>query len=300
MRSEVLAGAGGPPRVPRRHDWAALLQRPDVGRAAVHLVLGLYTLLALFPIALILVNSVKTRPAIFADPLALPTLETLSFVGFQKVLSATNFALYFANSLLVTLASLTLIVLLGAMAAWALSEYDFRGRRFWAFFIAIGIMIPIRLGTVAILQLVVGLGLVNTLAALVLVYTAQGLPLAVMILSEFIRQVPGELKDAARCDGVGEFRIFFQVILPLVRPAIATVAVFTMIPAWNDLWFPLILAPGDSTKTVTLGVQQFIGQYVTDWNSVLAALSLAVLPILALYAIFSRQLIRGLTSGAVK
>jgi raffinose/stachyose/melibiose transport system permease protein len=266
----------------------------------VHLVLMAYTVLALFPIVLIMINSVKTRAAIFEGPLALPTMETLSFIGFQKVLSATNFALYFGNSLIVTLVSLVLIVLLGAMAAWALSEYDFKGRRLVALFIAIGIMIPIRLGTVAILQLMVSLGLVNTLTALVLVYTAQGLPLAVMILSEFIRQVPGELKDAARCDGVGEFKIFFQVILPLIRPAIATVAVFTMIPAWNDLWFPLILAPGDTTKTVTLGVQQFIGQYVTDWNSVLAALSLAVLPVLVLYALFSRQLIRGLTSGAVK
>lgn len=276
------------------------LFRPDVGRLAVHAVLLAYTALALFPIALILVNSVKSRAAIFDNPLALPTLDTLSFVGFQKVLSATNFGLYFANSLVVTLVSLLFIVLFGAMAAWALSEYDFRGRRVLTLFIAVGIMIPIRLGTVAILQLNVSLGLVNTLAALILVYTAQGLPLAVMILSEFIRQVPSELKDAARCDGVGEFRIFFQVILPLVRPAIATVAVFTMIPAWNDLWFPLILAPSDETKTVTLGVQQFIGQYVTDWNSVLAALSLAVLPMLALYALFSRQLIRGLTSGAVK
>jgi len=115
-----------------------------------------------------------------------------------------------------------------------------------------------------------------------------------------MRQVPSELKDAARCDGVGEIRIFFQVVLPLICPAIATVAMFTMIPAWNDLWFPLILAPSDRTKTVTLGVQQFIGQYVTDWNSVLAALSLAVIPMLILYAVFSRQLIRGLTAGAVK
>lgn len=276
------------------------LFRPDVARLSVHLVLLVYTALALFPIALILVNSVKSRQAIFDDPMALPTLETLSFVGFEKVLSATNFGLYFANSLIVTGVSLALIVLLGAMAAWALSEYDFPGRRLLSLFIAIGIMIPIRLGTVAILQFVVALDLVNTRTALVLVYTAQGLPLAVMILSEFIRQVPAELKDAARCDGVGEFAIFFQVILPLVRPAIATVAVFTMIPAWNDLWFPLILAPADETKTVTLGVQQFIGQYVTDWNSVLAALSLAVLPILVLYAFMSRQLIRGLTSGAVK
>lgn len=276
------------------------LLRPDLGRLAVHLVLLAYTALALFPIALILINSLKSRAAIFDDPLALPSAATLSLVGFQKVLSATNFLLFYGNSLAVTLGSLLLIVLFGAMAAWAMSEYAFRGNRVLALFLALGIMIPIRLGTVSILELMVALGLTNTLLALVLVYTAQGLPLAVMILTEFMRQVPGELKDAARCDGVGEFKIFFQVILPLIRPAIATVAVFTMIPAWNDLWFPLILAPSEHTQTVTLGVQQFIGQYATDWNSVLAALSLAVLPMLLMYAIFSRQLIRGLTAGAVK
>ena len=99
---------------------------------------------------------------------------------------------------------------------------------------------------------------------------------------------------------MGEFTIFFQVILPLIRPAVATVAVFTMVPIWNDLWFPLILAPSEATQTITLGVQQFIGQYSTDWNSVLAALTLAVLPVLGLYALFSRQLIRGITAGAVK
>jgi raffinose/stachyose/melibiose transport system permease protein len=290
------------PRRPHHADdaHARWMFRPDVGRAAVHLVLLVYTALALFPIALILINSVKTRAAIFDNPMALPTPETFSLIGFQKVMAATHFLQFFANSLIVTLGSLVLIILFGAMAAWALSEYRFRGQRLLALFMAIGIMIPIRLGTVSIPELVVKLDLINTLTALILVYTAQGLPLAIMILSEFVQQVPGELKDAARCDGVGEFKIFFQVVLPLIRPAIATVAVFTMIPAWNDLWFPLILAPGDTTKTVTLGVQQFIGQYVTDWNSVLAALSLAVVPMLVLYAAFSRQLIRGLTSGAVK
>ena len=271
-----------------------------LGRAAVHAILAGYTIIALFPIVLILINSIKTRAAIFDNPLALPTPSTFSLVGFHKVLANSDFLLYFGNSLFVTLLSLLLIVLFGAMAAWALSEYTFTGNRLLTLYLALGIMIPIRLGTVSILELVVRLDLINTLTALVLVYTAQGLPLAVMILSEFVRQVPRELKDAARCDGVGEFAIFFQVILPLIRPAIATVAVFTMIPAWNDLWFPLILAPSDRTKTVTLGVQQFIGQYVTDWNSVLAALSLAVIPVLVMYVIFSRQLIRGLTSGAVK
>ncbi|MCO4857774.1 carbohydrate ABC transporter permease [Herbaspirillum sp. WGmk3] len=280
----------------------SLIQRSfgPAGHLWVHAVLCLYAVIALFPIALILINSVKTRNAIFEGPMALPTAETLTFAGFQKVLAGTHFLLYFGNSMAVTLAALLLIVLFGAMAAWALTEYRFFGNRALNFFIAIGIMIPIRLGTVSILQLVVALYLINTRTALVLVYTAQGLPLAVMILSEFMRQIPDELKDAARCDGVGELSIFFRVILPLLRPAIATVAVFTMIPAWNDLWFPLILAPGEDTRTVTLGVQQFIGQYATDWNSVLAALSMAVIPVLILYMAFSRQLIRGLTSGAVK
>ena len=271
-----------------------------LGRIWVHLVLCAYAVIALFPIALILINSVKSREAIFDNPLALPSIDTFSLIGFEKVLNNTNFMLYFGNSLVVTLVSLFFIILFGAMAGWALSEYKFPGNRWMALYLALGIMIPIRLGTVSILELVVALNLINTRTALILVYVAQGLPLAVMILSEFIRQIPKELKEAARCDGVGEFKIFFQIILPLIRPAIATVAVFTMIPAWNDLWFPLILAPGDDTKTVTLGVQQFIGQYVTDWNSVLAALSMAVIPILIMYVIFSRQLIRGLTSGAVK
>lgn len=268
--------------------------------AFVHLVLGGYSLLVLCPILLVVLNSFKTRRAIFDDPLGLPGAATWSIAGYLKVLTNASVLGMFANSAIVTGVSLALILLFGSMAAWALTEYGFRGNRWLTLFFAFGIMVPIRLGSVSILQTMVALGLVNTLAALVLVYVAQGLPLTIMILSEFIRQVPGELKDAARCDGVGEYTIFFRIVLPLIRPAVATVTVFTMVPIWNDLWFPLILAPSESTQTITLGVQQFIGQFATDWNAVLAALSLAVLPVLVLYALSSRQLIRGITAGAVK
>ena len=268
--------------------------------ALVHVALAGYTLIALFPIVLVIINSFKSRRAIFNDPLALPTPSNFSVTGYAKVLEESNFLLFFTNSLIVTLIPLILVLLFGAMAAWALSEYKFRGNRLLALFLAMGIMVPIRLGTVSILEIMVGLDLVNTRLALILVYTAQGLPLAIFILTEFVNQVPVELKEAARCDGISEYRLFFQIILPLIRPAVATVAVFTMVPMWNDLWFPLILAPGESTQTIQLGVQQFIGQYVTDWNSVLSALTLAVLPVLVLYVFFSQQLIRGLTSGAVK
>jgi raffinose/stachyose/melibiose transport system permease protein len=192
------------------------------------------------------------------------------------------------------------VLLFGAMAGFALSEYRFRLNTLVGLYLAVGIMIPIRLGTVAILQIMVATGLVNTLSALILVYTAAGLPLSIFILSEFMRTVSDDLKNAGRIDGLSEYRIFFTLVLPLVRPALATVAVFTLIPIWNDLWFPLILAPGEATKTITLGAQSFVGEFLTDWNAVLAALSLAIVPVLILYIIFSRQLIRGLTSGAVK
>ncbi|WP_342240945.1 carbohydrate ABC transporter permease [Inquilinus sp. OTU3971] len=273
---------------------------PRLSAAAVHAVLLVYTVIALFPIVLVLFNAFKSRKAIFSAPLMPPTSDTFSLIGFDTVLTRSDFGLYFGNSLTVTLATLFLVVFLGAMAAWALSEYSFKGNAVLALYLAVGIMIPIRLGTVSILRLIVSLDLINTLAALILVYTAMGLPLSIFILSEFMRQIPKELKDSARCDGVGEYRIFYRIILPLVRPALATVAVFTMVPIWNDLWFPLILAPGDGTRTITLGVQQFVGQYVTDWNAVLASLTLAIIPVLILYAFFSRQLIAGLTQGAVK
>jgi raffinose/stachyose/melibiose transport system permease protein len=191
-------------------------------------------------------------------------------------------------------------VLFGAMAAYALSEYRFRGNRLMGLYLAIGIMVPIRLGTVVILKMMVAGGLQGTLISLILVYTAAGLPLAIWVLTEFMRQVSDDLKSAARVDGLSEYVILFRLVMPVVRPAIATITVFTMVPIWNDLWFPLILAPGEATKTVTLGAQSFVGQFVTDWNAVLAALTLAILPILGLYIVLSRQLIRGITAGAIK
>jgi raffinose/stachyose/melibiose transport system permease protein len=266
----------------------------------VHGILGLYTLLALSPIILVVMNSFKARKAIFGAPLAIPTPSTFSLIGYDKVFGDSSIASYYVNSIIVTGGTIFFTLLFGAMAAWALTEYKFRWNTFLALFLSIGIMVPIRLGSVAIIQLIVQMNLINTLTALILVYVAQNLPLSIFILSEFIAQIPKDLREAARCDGLSEYNIFFFIVLPLIRPAMATVAVFTMIPVWNDLWFPLLLAPTGGKQTITLGVQQFLGQYITDWNSVLAALSTAILPVLFFYVIFSRQLIRGLTSGAVK
>jgi raffinose/stachyose/melibiose transport system permease protein len=274
--------------------------RKPASAIAVHGILALYTALALFPILLVIMNSFKARKAIFGAPLAFPTPSTFSLIGYERVFGDSKIISYYVNSITVTGGTIFFTLLFGAMAAWALTEYKFRWNTLLGLFLAVGIMVPIRLGSVSIIQLIVGLNLINTLTALVLVYTAQNLPLSIFILSEFIAQIPKDLREAGRCDGLSEYNIFFYIVLPLIRPAMATVAVFTMIPVWNDLWFPLLLAPTGGKQTITLGIQQFLGQYITDWNAVLSALSTAIIPVLVLYVVFSRQLIRGLTSGAVK
>jgi len=276
------------------------MNAPRPSSVVAHAALIAYSAIAIGPILLVAMNSFKSRDAIFGAPLSPPNFATFSLIGYAKVIGVSHMGTYFANSLIVTLVSMFFVLLLGAMAAWGLTEYRFRGSALLGLFLSIGIMVPIRLGSVSILTMMRELGLNDTLAALILVYVAQGLPMSIFILAEFVQQIPRELRDAARCDGVPETRIFFEVIAPLLRPAVATVAVFSMVPIWNDLWFPLILTSSDSTHTITLGVQQFLGQYITDWNAVLAALTLAILPVVAIYVLFSRQLIAGLSAGAVK
>ncbi len=253
----------------------------------------------MLPILIIVANSFKNRRAIFESPLTPPTPESFDLGGYRTVTEEADFDRYFLNSILVTTASVTAVVLISALASFALAEYPFRGNTLVSVFLTLGIMIPIRLGTVSLLNLMVTLGLVNTLTGLILVYTAMGIPIGVFLLTQYFRQVPADIKAAARIDGASEYRVF-ALILPLVRPGLAAVAVFSMLPVWNDLWFPLILAPAEETRTVTLGAQQFLGQFASDWNAVLAALTLAMIPVLAAYIAFSRQFLGGLTGGALK
>ena len=278
---------------------SSLHVRYSLERLVPLVILTLYTMIALFPIVLIIMNSFKVRKAIFGAPFQFPTSETFSLIGYETVTERSTFHLYFLNSAIVTFVALILTLFIGAMAAFALAEYDFPGNALTALYLSIGIMIPIRLGTVGILRLMVDLKLVNTLMGLILIYVAQALPMTIFILSQFMRQVPKDLKDAARIDGASEYHIF-GMVLPLVRPALGAIGIFTMIPIWNDLWFPLIIAPSSKTATVTLGVQQFLGQWVSDWNAVLSSLTLAMIPILLLYIVFSKQLIRSITAGALK
>ena len=273
------------------------LQKGEAASATfVHGLLIVFAVIAIAPILIIVLNSFKTTVGIFGGPFALPDAETFNLQGYVNVFSRGNFALNYLNSVIVTVSTIALTVVLGTLAAWALVEYRVRVSTLVAGFFVIGIMLPIRLGTVPLIKGMVATGLIDTLFALILVYTAMQLPLAVALMMTYFRSVPGELKEAARMDGAREFQVL-GIALPLVRPGIAAVASITMLPVWNDLWFPLILAPSRQNQTVTLGVQQFVGQFQSDYPALLAALTLGALPLIILFTLFSRQFINGLSAG---
>lgn len=296
------------PRLPHGNRQNPLLKRTVyrtrfdgfLGQIASHIILIAWSLVVLAPLWTMLVNSLKDRREIFRAPFSWPTSDIRTFEGYESAWIDGNFDVYFRNSLTVTIGSLLLILAVGALAAYALANW--RGRAsslIYIYFIA-GMMIPIRLGTINLVTIVQDLGLSDSIAALIPIYVAMGLPITVFVLTAFMRGVPHDLIDAARMDGASEFRVFLQVMLPLTRPALATVTVFNMIPIWNDLWFPLILTRAEDVRTVTYGVSLLFGQYQTDWNAILSTLSLASLPVLLLYLLMSKQFIKGLTAGAVK
>ena len=274
------------------------MKRIKLSSIATHVVLLAWSAVVLFPLYTMLINSIKPKREIFRDPYGFPS--TVTFEGYQSAWTDGRFDIYFRNSITVTVISLALILLLGSLAAYGLASWRSRVSNLISLGFVAGLMVPFRLGTINIFQIILALGLNDSIWSLVPVYVAMGLPVATFVMVPFIRALPGDLIDAARVDGASELRIYASVIMPMVRPALATVAIFNLIPIWNDLWFPLIFIRSQQARTVIYGVSLLFGQYQTDWTRILSTLSLSAVPLLILYLLMSKQFIKGLTAGAVK
>jgi raffinose/stachyose/melibiose transport system permease protein len=264
----------------------------------IQLLLITNTIMVLYPLLVMGMSAFKSTPELFRNPFGIP--ETFSFANFVQVWERTNFPLYFRNSTIVTGGAVALILVLGIMAAYALARYRFRGNALLYLFFLSGLMIPLRLAIIPLFIQLKTLGLINTHLGLIFVYAAQGLPSAVFILSGFLRALPGDLEDAARIDGASELQILLRIMLPLTRPALVIVAIYNLVPVWNDFFFPLVLIQDNALKTLPQGLTVFMGQYSTDWAVLFAGLSIAALPVIVIYIVLSRQFIAGLTAGAIK
>ena len=196
--------------------------------------------------------------------------------------------------------AVTLSTVVSTMAAYALARC--RSRIFTileSVFIS-GLMLPIHLAILPIFYLLDGFGLVDSRLGLMLVYAASGVPFSIFVLTVFFRQLPPELEEAAKIDGANSWVMFWRIMVPLVRPAVATVVVFRFVPIWNDFLFPLVLLRTRDKYTVPVGLTTFFGEYSTDWSSLFAGLVIATLPLIVLFLLATKQIVAGLTAGMSK
>lgn len=263
-----------------------------------HIIMVLWSFIAMFPMWFLLINTFKKKTEIYKNFFGLPKVWTLA--NYEALFSGSDFLTYFRNSFLVVVISLFMILFVGSLCAYALAHWRTKTSRAIYYFFVIGMMLPIKIATIRLLQIMKALNALNTLFSLYPVYIAMGLPTAVFILTEFIHGLPGEMYEAGYMDGASRFRIWYRIVIPLIRPALATVAIYNLVPIWNDLWFPLIFITREDQKTVLLAVTRLQGQYSTDWPKLLTILAMSALPVIILYLTMSKQFVKGLTAGAVK
>lgn len=263
-----------------------------------YLVATLFALLVLIPLFATFINGFKSNPDLQLHPFGLP--KVWIFDNYSSVLQNPSFWRQLLNSTIVMIATATGVVFLSSMPAYVFALMKFRGRELLFNFFTLGLLFPI---AVAILPLYISLrqlGLVDTLWGIILPQIAFSLPGNILILRGFFAALPPELDEAAAIDGCTPAGFFVRVLLPLMRPALAAVVVLTMVGSWNAFFLPLLVLNTEALYTLPLGIQQFQGQFGTDWARVLAFVSLSLLPTIAFYLLAERQIIAGLTAGAVK
>ena len=256
------------------------------------------SLIFLVPLVWMVLSSFKTQQQIFDTPWSLPTSIDLTVLA--AAWERGGFGTYVGNSIIVTTAAVFAILLFGAMAAFALSRLNFRLRGFFMVFLALGLLLPVQSYFVAQSRLLNAVAINDTLWGLIVPYIGLGLSLAVYLLKAYLDSLPRELFESARMDGCGDLRMFVAVVLPLIRPGLATVAVFSILSAWNEFLLATLYIQSDEFKTIPVGLVAFTGRYATDYPMLFAALSIITIPMVGIYVIFHRQVTSGITEGTLR
>jgi raffinose/stachyose/melibiose transport system permease protein len=263
-----------------------------------YLVLTIVTLIIVVPLVIMVFGALKTRGEMFLHPYTPPIPP--HWENFGQILSTPTFWVMMRNSLIVMLFSTAAVVIVASLAAFVFARIEFRGKDLAFNLLTLGLMFPITVAIMPVYLVIRQMKLIDSLLAVILVQTAFGIAGSTLILRGFFLSVPVELQDAASIDGCSDFGFFWRILLPLVRPALAAVAALTMIVSWNDLLTPLVLLNSDKLWTLPLGTMQFQGQYSSDLALTAAFITLSALPAIVFYIFAERQIVAGLTAGALK
>lgn len=272
--------------------------RRIAGSVLRYAVLLAVTAVIVIPVAYAVLSGFRDAPQLAANPVGLP--NPWVWTNYTDSLMSASFWVQLRNSAVVAGLSTVVVVLFAALAAFVIARREFPGRELAYTVFTLGLLFPATVAILPLLILVRDLGLLDNPLGLALPEAAFGLPLTIIILRPFFRSIPKELEDAAALDGCGPLGFFFRILLPLARPALVTVAVLAIVSSWNQFLLPLVMLSDAQNWTLPLGVTNFSTQYTTDTARIVAYTALALVPALAFYLVAERQLVGGLTSGAVK
>lgn len=264
-----------------------------------YVLLCCYAIVILYPFALMIFGSLKTQTAFLANPASPPT--TINLANYQFAWNEAHIPKFALNSLIVSVGTVFLTLVAGAMAAFALSQLRFRGRTWVHLAFVLLLTIPVQIYIIPLYIIIVRAHLSDSLLGLILPYTAGSLPLAIFLLKTYFDQLPADLMDAARLDGCSNRMILLTVVLPLSRPVLSTVIIFTFVQSWNEFFLALVFIHNPDLQTLPLGLQAFfVNQYETQFPQLFATLALSIAPVVIVYLFLQKQFIAGLTAGAVK
>jgi N-acetylglucosamine transport system permease protein len=265
-----------------------------------HTILVLWSVIVIVPLLWTLMTSFKTTSEIFASPFSLPA--HWDFTNYVNAWTVSGIGDYFLNTVIVVGSALVIVMMLGAMCAYVLARYEFFGARAIYYMMLAGLTFPIFLAIVPLFFVLQSVGLLNTLPGLILTYVAFALPFTVFFLYPFFRDLPDEIAEAAEVDGAGEWRKFFQIMLPMARPGMASVAIFNFLGLWNQFLLPVALNTNRDNYVLSQGMAYFASQagYAVDFGALFAAVVITVVPVLIVYVIFQRQLQGSVTAGTMK
>ncbi len=266
--------------------------------ALARVVFAAVALVFAFPMVWMVLSSFKSNAEIFSDPFALP--RRIDLGQWVEAWQVGRIGTYAVNSLIVTSASVAAILVCATAAAYAFSRFRFAGRGVLMGALGLGLLLPLQSYFIAQSTVFNRLALTDTRWALIIPYTAMGIPLATYLTTVYFDAIPQEIFEAARIDGAGDVRTFALLAVPLVRPGMATVVVFSALNAWNEFLLALLYIQDDDLKTIPTGLLAFSSRYVTDYGLLFSALSIVTIPMVVVYVVFNRQIVSGLTAGSLK
>lgn len=269
-----------------------------VKRVCLYVFCISFSLINLIPVLWMVMNAFKSEQEYSVNPFGLPE----EWVGnnFIQAWQTAELGTFFMNSIIVTLIATLLTIILGALTSYFVSRFDFKILKWVKAFFLLGMLIPIHATLVPIFLIMNETGLFDTHWALILPYVAFHLPITIFILSGFMSTFPIEIEESAFIDGCSVFRVFWSIILPMTLPALATVTILNFIYNWNDFLFALVLINDNALKTLPLGLSYFVGKETANYTFQMAALTLALIPTILVYLFLEKQLVKGMTAGAVK